>query len=303
MKIFFTSVYLLLVLLILAESASFVSGQTIKKVKADKSRMVLIPSATFEMGTNEADAPKLLEIFKIKRAAMFAEETPRHQVKIDSFYLDKYEVVNADFKKFLDKNPDWRKDKIPAEFHNGKYLQQWNSGGEFPKANENHPVVFVSWYAAAAFCQSQGKRLPTEAEWEFAARGGLSNKAFPWGDEPADKTRANFGASEIGAATAVGSYPANGYGLFDMAGNVWEFLADEWQKYPVNAEIQVNPVAGGDFFLKDSYRQIKTRRVIRGGSYGGAPVNLRVAFRDSHLPENAGDHVGFRCAQNAAAAK
>ena len=113
-----------------------------------------------------------------------------------------------------------------------------------------------------------------------------------------DKTRANFSASEIGAATAVGSYPANGYGLFDMAGNVWEFLADEWQKYPTDLELQINPVAGGDFFLKDSYRQIKTRRVIRGGSYGGSPVNLRVTYRDSHQPENAGDHVGFRCAES-----
>jgi formylglycine-generating enzyme required for sulfatase activity len=114
-----------------------------------------------------------------------------------------------------------------------------------------------------------------------------------------DKTRANFGASGIGAATRVGSYPPNGYGLFDMAGNVWEFLADEWESYPGAATgIRINPVAGGDFFYKDSYQQIKTRRVIRGGSYGGSPVNLRVRYRDSHLPENAGDHVGFRCARN-----
>ncbi|MET0753022.1 MAG: formylglycine-generating enzyme family protein, partial [Pyrinomonadaceae bacterium] len=272
-----------------------------QKAKKNKSQMVLIPGATFEMGTDAADIPKLQEIFKIKRAEMFGEETPRHKVKIDSFYLDKYEVTNADFKKFLDKNSAWQKDKIPAEFHNGKYLQLW-SENEFPKAIEKNPVVFVSWYAAVAFCQSQGKRLPTEAEWEFAARGGLSNKAFPWGDEAADKTRANFSASEIGAATAVGSYPANGYGLFDMAGNVWEFLADEWQKYPVNIELQVNPVAGGDFFLKDSFRQVKTRRVIRGGSFGGVPLNMRVAFRDSHLPVNAGDHVGFRCAENVSGA-
>lgn len=279
--------------LLLAAGAGSVSAQA----KKDKSNMVLIPGAMFEMGTDAADVPKLQEIFKIKRAEMFSDETPRHRVKIDSFYLDKYEVTNADFKNFLDKNPAWRKDKILSEFHNGKYLQTWN-GHLFPKAKENHPVAFVSWYAAVAYCQSRGKRLPTEAEWEFASRGGLSGKAFPWGDKPADKTLANFGENEIGAATAVGSYPANGYGLFDMAGNVWEFLADEWQKYPANVEIQVNPVAGGDFFFKDSFRQIKTRRVIRGGSYGGVPVNLRVTFRDSHLPENAGDHVGFRCAQN-----
>jgi formylglycine-generating enzyme required for sulfatase activity len=299
MKIYCKNIFLLFVFLLLAGSANYAAAQTIKRIKADKSRMVLIPGATFEMGTNAAEIPKLMEVFKMKRAEMFAEETPRHRVKIDSFYLDKTEVTNADFKKFLDKNPAWRKDKIPAELHNGKYLQFWEGNKFYLKAQANHPVVFVSWYAAVAFCQSQGKRLPTEAEWEYAARGGLADKAFPWGDEPADKTRANFDQSAIGEATAVGSYPANGYGLFDMAGNVWEFLADEWQKYPTASETQVNPVAGGDFFLTDSYRQIKTRRVIRGGSYGGVPLNLRVTFRDSHLPENAGDHVGFRCAQSA----
>lgn len=299
MNIYLKNIFLFLALLLLAAGASDTAAQTVKKKNENKSRMILIPAATFEMGTDAADIPKLQEIFKIRRAEMFSDETPRHRVKIDSFYLDKYEVTNADFKKFLDKNPAWRKDKIPAQFHNGKYLQLWNGNKLFFKAQANQSVVFVSWYAAVAFCQSQGKRLPTEAEWEFAARGGLPGKAFPWGDEPADKTRANFDESAIGEATAVGSYPANGYGLFDMAGNVWEFLADEWQKYPASAEMQINPVAGDDFFLKDSYRQIKTRRVIRGGSYGGVPLNMRVTFRDSHLPENAVDYVGFRCAQNA----
>jgi formylglycine-generating enzyme required for sulfatase activity len=278
-------------LLLLAGSVVCVNGQ--KK----KAEMVLIKGATFETGTDRGDIPKLLEMFKIKRAALFEEETPRHQVKINSFYLDKTEVTNAAFKKFLDKNPAWRKDKIPSEFHNGKYLQDWN-GAVFPARKANFPVVFVPWYAAVAYCQSVGKRLPTEAEWEYAARGGLSEKQFPWGDEMPDKTRANFGASEIGSATAVGSYAPNGYGLFDMAGNVWEFLADEWRAYPAATELQVNPVAGGDFFLTDSFRLVKTRRVIRGGSYGGSVVNLRVTYRDSHSPENAGDHVGFRCAQN-----
>ena len=284
-------------ILLLAAGAGTAGAQQKIRQNAKKPEMVLIKGATFEMGTDAADIPKLQELFKIKRAELFAEETPRHRIRLDSFYLDKTEVTNADFKRFLDKNSAWRKYKIAAEFHNGKFLQDW-SGDDFPKEKANHPVVFVPWYAAVAYCRWRGKRLPTEAEWEYAARGGLSEKQFPWGDEMPDKRRANFGASEIGAAIAVGSYPANGYGLFDMAGNVWEFLADEWQKYPANIEIQVNPLAGGDFFYKDSYRQIKTRRVIRGGSYGGGSVNLRVAYRDSHLPENAGDHVGFRCAQN-----
>ncbi len=178
MKKILANVCLLFVFLLSAGNLNFVAGQKINKIKADKSRMALISGATFEMGTDAADIPKLQELFKIKRAEMFTDETPRHRVKIDSFYLDKYEVTNADFKKFLDKNSAWRQDKIPAEFHNGKYLQLWEDN-KFLKGTENHSVVFVSWYAAVAFCQSQGKRLPTEAEWEFAARGGLSGKQFP----------------------------------------------------------------------------------------------------------------------------
>jgi formylglycine-generating enzyme required for sulfatase activity len=285
-----------LLLLSLAANWNFVNGQ--KKSPPKKPKMVLIGGATFEMGTDKTEIPKLQEMFGIKRAALFAEETPRHKVKIDSFYLDKTEVTNAAFKRFLDKNPAWQKGKIAAEFHNGKYLQDWN-GAAPPAGKADHPAVFVSWYAAVAYCQFLGKRLPTEAEWEYAARGGLAGKQFPWGDELPDKTRANFGASEIAAAVKVGSYAPNGYGLFDMAGNVWEFLADEWKLYSEDAPTSVNPVAGGDFFRGDSYRLVKTRRALRGGSYGGAPVNLRVTYRDSHLPENAGDHVGFRCAQTA----
>ena len=247
--------------------------------------MAMIPGATYEMGTNAAEVPMLMEKFGVKRAELFAEESPRHRVTIRSFYLDRTEVTNEQFKRFVERHAEWQKDKIAAELHNGKYLQDW-SGSDFPAGKEKYPVVFVSWYAAMAFCQAQGKRLPTEAEWEYGARGGLKEKAFPWGDEMPDKTRANFGASGLKAPTAVASYPANGYGLFDMAGNVWEFLADEWQKYPGKAND------------KAYYLQVKTRRALRGGSFGGSPVNLRVAYRDSHSPENAVEHVGFRCAMN-----
>jgi len=259
--------------------------------------MVLIPGATFEMGQDASEVPRLQEKFKIKRAEMFADEAPRHKVKIGSLYLDKTEVTNAAFKKFLVNHLEWQKTSIPAEFHNGKYLEDW-SGNDFPTGKDKYPVVFVSWYAAVAYCQAQGKRLPTEAEWEYAAAGGLKEKAFPWGDEMPDKSIVNFSGSGLKAATAVGIYPANGYGLFDMAGNVWEFLADEWQKYSDSNDAQTNPVAGGDFFTGKTYRQVKTRRAIRGGGYGAAPVNMRITFRDSHQPENAGDHVGFRCAKS-----
>lgn len=245
--------------------------------------MALIPGATFEMGQDAADIPRLMELFKVSHAELFQEETPRHRVTIGSFFIDRTEVTNAAFKAFVEKYPEWSKEKIAASLHNGKYLQHWN-GNEFPTGQADHPVVFVSWYAANAYCSSLGKRLPTEAEWEYSARGGLEEKAFPWGDEMPDKTRANYGESGLKAATKVGSYLANGYGLHDMAGNVWEFLADEWQKYPLKPTAVIDPL------------KVKTRRSLRGGSYVGGVVNLRVDYRDSHLPENAGDHVGFRCA-------
>jgi len=94
----------------------------------------------------------------------------------------------------------------------------------------------------------------------------------------------------------VGTYPANGYGLYDMAGNVWEFVADEWQSYP--ATPQKNPVAGGNLFTDGTaFLEVKTRRAIRGGSWGGDPINLWVEYRDSHPPNGAQDFVGFRCAK------
>jgi formylglycine-generating enzyme required for sulfatase activity len=257
--------------------------------------MVLIPAATFQMGTDAADIPRLQQLFGIKRADLFNAEIPRHAVTLDSFYLDKYEVTNAQFKKFIDTHLQWRRDRIPARYHNGNYLKHWSSN-DYPKEQAKHPVTNVSWYAAAAFCQSEGKRLPTEAEWEYAARGGLSGKEFPWGDEPVDKTRANYLGSGIKGTAPVGSYPANGYGLFDMAGNVWEFMADEWGAYPESA--QVNPVAGGNLFTDGSFDAVTTRRVIRGGSWGGSPLNLRVAYRDSHPPDGAREFVGFRCAMS-----
>jgi formylglycine-generating enzyme required for sulfatase activity len=260
----------------------------------DKS-MVLIPGATFQMGTDPSEVAYLQQVFGIKRAELFSAELPRHIVTVDSFYLDRYEATNSQFKKFLDKNPQWRQDRIPSRYHNGNYLKHW-SGNHYPKEKANHPVTNVSWYAAVAYCQGEGKRLPTEAEWEYAARGGLPGKAFPWGDEPVDKTRANYVGSSIGGTTIVGSYPANGFGLFDMAGNVWEYLADEWGPY--SSSPQVNPVAGREVFLDSTFLTVTTRRVIRGGSWGGSPINLRVAYRDSHPPEGAKDFVGFRCAKS-----
>lgn len=276
-----------------------VAGASNAGVRADSGRdgsMSLVRGAMFRMGTDPSDVPRLQQVFGIKRAEIFAEEAPQHTVTLSPFYMDRYEVTNALFKKFLDRNPRWRRSNIEARLHNGNYLKHWD-GDDYPKDKAEHPVTNVSWYAAVAYCRWAGKRLPTEAEWEYAARGGLSDKSFPWGDAPADPALANYGASGIGTTTPVGSYAANPYGLFDMAGNVWEYTLDEWGPY--NSSAQVNPVAGGSLFSDDSFYSVNTRRVIRGGSYGGAPVNLRVAYRDSHPPDGARDFVGFRCARPA----
>ncbi len=256
--------------------------------------MALVNRATFTMGTDPSKLSQIAEIFDIKKHPdMIQSESPQHAVTVSSYYIDKYEVTNAQFQKFIKKQAKWSSAQIPKQFNNGNYLKDWN-GSNFPQDKAQHPVVNVSWQAAVAYCESVGKRLPTEAEWEYAARGGLKDKTFPWGDEPVDKTRANYLGSETKATTPVGSYPANGYGLFDMAGNVWEFMADEWAPY--SAADQNDPVAGGNLFVDDSFRDVTTRRVIRGGSWGGAPLNLRVTYRDSHPPDGSKSFVGFRCA-------
>jgi formylglycine-generating enzyme required for sulfatase activity len=257
--------------------------------------MTIIAGATLQMGINAPDVVRLRKVFEIKEAELFEPEIPKHTVTIDTFYMDRHLVTNSQFKKFIEENPFWRPDRIPSSLHNGNYLRNWETN-DIPSKQANHPVVNDSWYAAVAYCQWVGKRLPTEAEWEHAARGKL-NGLYPWGDEPVDKGRANYSGTSIGTTTAVGSYPANGYGLFDMVGNVWEYMADEWGPY--NSIAQRNPVAGGDLIVdNDAFLRIKSRRVIRGGSWGGAPVNLWVDFRDSHPPDGARGFVGFRCAKS-----
>ena len=135
--------------------------------------MVLIPGGEFQMGSSYSEADD--------------DEKPVHTVYVDAFYMDKYEVTNAQFKAFVNANPQWRKDRIPRAYHSGAYLSRW-TGNRYPNGKSNHPVVYVSWYSAMAYAQWAGKRLPTEAEWEKAARGGLVGQKYPWGNS-IDATR------------------------------------------------------------------------------------------------------------------
>ena len=242
--------------------------------------MVYISAGEFRMGSRKRPAA-----------------APVHNVYLDEYYIDIYEVTNAQFKAFIDANPQWGKDKIPSEYHNGSYLKLWN-GNDYPSGKANHPVVYVSWYAAMAYSQWVGKRLPTEAEWEKAARGGAVGKRYVWGDSP-DPSKANYINNGNPEYTApVGSYPPNGYGLYDMAGNVWELCLDEYDAKFYSRSPAKNPIAGAANLemLLENFMDVRTARVARGGSWT-TPGPAYTADRGNDLPTNTNGWLGFRCAK------
>ena len=244
--------------------------------------MVLIPAGEFLMGGNDNDA--------------LDNEKPQHTVHIKAFYMDMYEVTNAEYKKFIDANPDWQKNNIPSTYHNGDYLRLWN-GNDYPKDKDYHPVVYVSWYAAMAYAQWTGKRLPTEAEWEKAARGGLNKKIYPWGNFR-NPSKANYG-NYVRGSTSVGSYSPNDYGLYDVSGNVWEWCLDAYDPDFYDAAPRENPIAGESLInITNNFADIKTRRVLRGGAQSSKHNYIRVAYRGSGNPIGTSDNVGFRCVKD-----
>ena len=245
--------------------------------------MVLIRDGSFKMGSNDG----------------IDHERPVHTVHLDAFYMDEYEVTHAQFKAFVDANPQWSKDNIDGKFHEGHYLSDWD-GTDYPVGKADHPVVEVSWYAAMAYAQWAGKRLPTEAEWEYAARGGLAGKEYPWGRKyPWGSTitisNANYKANNINDTTPVGEYAPNGYGLYDMVGNVSEWCLDAYDAdFYAASENSRNPIAGGKV---DNFTTIPTDswRVLRGGSWNSGARLLRVADRGRNTPMGSNNNIGFRC--------
>ncbi len=248
--------------------------------------MVLIPAGEFQMGSNDAESG--------------TDEQPVHTVYVDAFYMDTHEVTNLDFKRFVLANPR-QKSRIPDNLHNGNYLYHWDDSNNYPAGKANHPVSHVSWYAAVGYAKWAGKRLPTEAEWEKAARGGKSGLKYPWGNT-ISSTQANYGRN-VGGTTAVGAYAANGYGLYDMAGNVWEWCLDAYNKDYYfsspsrNPLSDVNTLSNVDLIL-DNYTQIKSSRVLRGGSWDTTAQFVRVASRYYGTPTLTYDNYGFRCARS-----
>ena len=251
----------------------------------------MIEGGTFCMGLASSSLIEARNRHGVSFPGSFEDEAPAHVVTLSSFRLDRYPVTNEQFASFVADRPEWGPDQLASSMHNGRYLAHWLNG-TCPAALNDHPVVFVTWHAAQAYCRWAGGRLPTEAEWEYAARAG-DDREFPWGDDLPTPVRANYGSSGLGTTTAVGSYPPNPLGLFDMAGNVWEWVLDEWQSD--RPEPGTNPIASGE--VTDAMlRDVLGRRAIRGGSFAGAVVNLRTRWRDSHVVTNAAEFVGFRCA-------
>ncbi|MDE0086739.1 MAG: SUMF1/EgtB/PvdO family nonheme iron enzyme [Candidatus Poribacteria bacterium] len=246
--------------------------------------MVLIPEGEFQMGSEDGDADN--------------DEQPEHTVYVDAFYIDANEVTNAEFKDFVLANPEWQKKRIDGKFQNGNYLHDWN-GNNYPDEEGDHPVRYVSWYAAMAYAEWVDKRLPTEAEWEKAARGGLKGKKYPWGNN-INGTRANYGKN-IGHTTPVGKYLPNDYGVYDMAGNVWEWCLDAYQSDFYANSPKRNPVAGADNIpeIVNDFENVVTDRVLRGSGWNGNPEWLRAANRYGDSPAYAGiGALGFRCVKD-----
>ncbi len=257
--------------------------------------MVLIPAGSFQMGSTTGDA----------------DESPVHTVTLDAFYMDVDPVTNAEYVEFLNamgKHADDAGNKWCV-------LDNDDSSYLFPCAHSqlvlvdgvysakdgcaNCPVVRVSWYGAMAYAKWVGKRLPTEAEWEYAGRGGLSGKKYPWGDT-IDSSRANYGSP---ASTESGTYPANGYGLYDMAGNVWEWCLDAYDMEFYTSSPAQNPLSGADSIqsLVDTYTAVDptTLRVLRGGSYlYSTAETVRVSNREYIMPISTGQDLGFRCVRS-----
>ncbi|MDE0482628.1 MAG: SUMF1/EgtB/PvdO family nonheme iron enzyme [Candidatus Poribacteria bacterium] len=247
--------------------------------------MVFVPAGEFQMGSDDEKANE--------------REKPVHTVYTDAFYIDTCLVTNAEFKKFIDANPQWRKpqwfkNRIEISYHDGAYLRNWFRTN-YPAKKADHPVTWVSWYAAMAYAQWVGKRLPTEAEWEKAARGGLEHKRYPWGDS-IDSINANY-FYHIGNTTPVGHYPCNRYGLYDMSGNVWEWCLDAYDVNFYASSPRQNPFPGTNTieWVIENFRNIETSRVLRGGSWNIDSQAMRVSHRFIGSPTDTLPTCGFRC--------
>jgi formylglycine-generating enzyme required for sulfatase activity len=224
--------------------------------------MVLVPGGTFNMGSDQGAA----------------DERPVHPVTLNAFFIDQYEVTNARYQKCVDAG-QCTPPTIRGSFTRASYF----GNPDFA----DYPVIKVTWRQAAAFCEWEGKRLPTEAEWEFAATGG-DGRRYPWGDE-FDPNRLPAGENDT---VEVGTYPDNAspFGVFDLAGNVVEWVADRYGATYYGVSPTDNPLGP----------ETGSQQVMRGGSFGNPDGRFYTTTRRYH--QGPGFHdvdIGFRCAADA----
>ncbi len=243
--------------------------------------MVLVPAGEFLMGSTNADIDQA-QAWSGKSRYEFEDEFPQHTVYLDAYYIDKFEVTNAQFEAFVNATGYRTTAEEKGEINN------WRTA--YAPGMENYPVVWMSWYDADAYCKWAGKRLPTEAEWEKAARGNLG-RIFPWGNEW-DPTKANCGETGYGHTLPVGSFPEgfSYYGARDMAGNVWEWVADWWDPNYYSVSATRNP---------QGPLTPTQNKILRGGAFKNARWQLRTAHRHTGGPDGYAPDHGFRCAKSA----
>ena len=223
---------------------------------------VPIPAGEFTMGSNEYD-----------------EEKPIHRVHLSAYQITRHPVTNAQYAAFVE-----------ATWHAAP--QHWK-GGKIPHGKENHPVVNVSREDAQAFCEWAGVRLPTEAEWEKAARG-TDGRTYPWGNQPPTQALCNYNRN-VGDTTPVGQYPkgASPYGVLDMAGNVWEWVNDWYDKDYYCVSPSNNPQGP----------ETGKHRVLRSGSWINCRPDVRSTTRIKYYPDSWSNNVGYRFARSVCSPK
>ncbi len=284
----FTLIEMLVVLAIIALLALIATSATIRVRQHFAKKLKEYKVLQVHLAINTTDGSEMLFIPGGKFG--MGEGPEKHTVKVGSFYIGKYEVTNKQYRNFVMARPAWQKANIDPTLHDGNYLSDW-SGNAYPSGSSNRPVVYVSWFAAKAYCQWAGGRLATEAEWEYACRAGSTTK-YCFGDSDSKLGGyAWFLNNSSGSRRSVGKKKPNAWGIHDMHGNVWEWCSSLMMPYPYRAD-------DGREDLSDT----SSPRLLRGGSWDNDLIDCfcRSAYRNPYAPNGcAHGDVGFRMVINA----